>query len=199
MALRSPPEHLRKRGAERPGPGHSRAVPAALDRPPPGRRQIPADRRRRERPGRTGRSRLRGEPRGTARVAPGPGRRPRRPPSPLGTGSPGLGDPSEALVNPTLRLWTNAVGILFALLTTSAGLIWMERRLLALWQERYGPNRVGPLGLLQVLADMIKIFAKENWVPPFADRPLFVLAPAVIAVTTLFAFAVVPVSPGIGV
>ena len=49
-------------------------------------------------------------------------------------------------------------------------LIWLERRLLALWQDRYGPNRVGPFGLLQVVADMIKLFTKEDWIPPFADQ-----------------------------
>ena len=62
------------------------------------------------------------------------------------------------------------VGILVVALTLAAGLIWLERRLLALWQDRYGPNRVGPFGLLQVVADMIKIFFKEDWIPPFADK-----------------------------
>ena len=62
------------------------------------------------------------------------------------------------------------LGVLVVVLTVAAGLIWLERRLLALWQDRYGPNRVGPFGLLQVLADMIKIFTKEDWIPPFADR-----------------------------
>src|SRR5215510_4453296 len=88
-------------------------------------------------------------------------------------------------------------GVLFVAMTISAGLIWLERRLLALWQDRYGPNRVGPFGLLQVLADMIKIFAKEDWIPPFADRPVFVIAPAVIVVTVLLSFAIVPVAPTI--
>src|SRR5262245_13002302 len=89
------------------------------------------------------------------------------------------------------------LGVLFAVLTLAAGLIWVERRLLALWQDRYGPNRVGPFGLLQVLADMIKIFAKEDWIPPFADQPVFVIAPAIIVVTALLSFAIVPVAPGI--
>jgi NADH-quinone oxidoreductase subunit H len=88
-------------------------------------------------------------------------------------------------------------GILFVVLSLAAGLIWFERRLLALFQDRWGPNRVGPFGLLQVLADMIKIFMKEDWVPPFADRTVFVLAPAVIVVTVLMSFAVLPVAPGI--
>src|ERR1051325_9834321 len=99
----------------------------------------------------------------------------------------------------TARLLINLFVILFALLTVSAGLIWLERRLLALWQDRYGPNRVGPFGLLQVLADMIKIFFKEDWVPPFADKPVFVIAPTIVMITVLLAFAVVPIAPGIAV
>jgi NADH-quinone oxidoreductase subunit H len=89
------------------------------------------------------------------------------------------------------------VGILLAVLSLSAMLIWVERRLLALWQDRYGPNRVGPFGLLQVLADMIKIFTKEDWIPPFADKVVFVIAPMIIMVTVLLSFAVVPFAPGI--
>lgn len=92
-----------------------------------------------------------------------------------------------------------ALGILVAVLLVAAGLIWLERRLLGLWQDRYGPNRVGPFGLLQVAADMIKIFTKEDWVPPFADRAVFIAAPAIIVVTVLLSFAVVPFAPGIGV
>ena len=82
-------------------------------------------------------------------------------------------------------------------LTIAAGLIWLERRLLALWQDRYGPNRVGPFGLMQVMADMIKIFFKEDWIPPFADKTVFVLAPAIIMVTVLMSFAMLPIAPGI--
>ncbi len=91
------------------------------------------------------------------------------------------------------------IGILVVSLTLAAGLIWVERRLLALWQDRYGPNRVGPFGLLQVVADMIKIFMKEDWIPPFADKSVFVLAPAIVMVTVLLAFAVVPFAPGVHV
>ena len=89
------------------------------------------------------------------------------------------------------------IGVLIVVLSVAGGLIWLERRLLALWQDRYGPNRVGPLGLLQVVADMIKIFTKEDWVPPFADKPVFILAPAIIVVTVLMTFAVLPIAPGI--
>lgn len=98
-----------------------------------------------------------------------------------------------------LRNLAVVAGVLLGVLGLSAWLIWLERRLLALWQDRYGPNRVGPFGLLQVVADMIKIFFKQDWVPPFADRPVFVIAPAVGIVTGLAAFAVVPIAPGIQV
>jgi NADH-quinone oxidoreductase subunit H len=91
------------------------------------------------------------------------------------------------------------VVILTGLTVVSSGLIWLERRLLALWQDRYGPNRVGPFGLLQVPADIIKIITKEDWIPPFADKPVFVIAPAVIMITTFLSFAVVPFAPGISV
>ncbi len=87
-------------------------------------------------------------------------------------------------------------GVLIVVQSIAAGLIWVERRLLGLWQDRYGPNRVGPFGLFQVLADMIKIFFKEDWIPPFADKPIFVLAPAVIMITVLMTFAIVPFAPG---
>jgi len=85
--------------------------------------------------------------------------------------------------------------VLLVPLNLAAVLIWLERRLLALWQDRYGPNRVGPFGLLQPVADMVKIFFKEDWVPPFADKVVFVLAPAIIMVTVLLTFAVVPFAP----
>ena len=91
------------------------------------------------------------------------------------------------------------VGVLLFALMVAAGLIWLERRLLGLWQDRHGPNRAGPFGLFQVLADMIKIFMKEDWIPPFADKPVFVIAPAIIIFTTLMSFAVVTFAPGITV
>ena len=89
--------------------------------------------------------------------------------------------------------------ILGSVIGIAAMLIWVERRLLSLWQERLGPNRVGPFGLLQVVADMIKIFTKEDWVPPFADKFSFVLAPAIIMMVILLSFSVVPFAPGVGV
>ncbi len=89
--------------------------------------------------------------------------------------------------------------ILVTVIVVAAMLIWVERRLLSFWQERLGPNRVGPFGLLQVVADMIKIFMKEDWVPPFADRVSFVIAPAIIMTVILLSFAVIPFAPNIGI
>jgi len=102
-------------------------------------------------------------------------------------------------VNETIQHLIIIFGVLFAVLTIAGGLIWVERRLLALWQDRYGPNRAGPFGLLQVLADMIKVFTKEDWIPPFADKPVFVIAPAVIMIAVLMSFTVIPFAPGIQV
>jgi NADH-quinone oxidoreductase subunit H len=102
-------------------------------------------------------------------------------------------------VNETIQHLIIIFGVLFAVLTIAGGLIWVERRLLALWQDRYGPNRAGPFGLLQVLADMIKVFTKEDWIPPFADKPVFVIAPAVIMIAVLMSFTVIPFAPGIEV
>ena len=89
--------------------------------------------------------------------------------------------------------------VLGVVIIVAAMLIWVERRLLSFWQERLGPNRVGWFGLLQVVADMVKIFTKEDWVPRFADRLSFVLAPAIIMSVALLSFAVIPFAPNIGV
>ncbi len=91
------------------------------------------------------------------------------------------------------------VCVLIAGISVAAGLTWFERRMLGFWQERYGPNRVGPFGGFQVLADMIKMFTKEDWIPPFADRSVFILAPAIILATTLMVLAVIPFAPYIRV
>ena len=89
--------------------------------------------------------------------------------------------------------------ILLTVIVIAAMLIWVERRLLGLWQERLGPNRVGFLGMGQVVADMVKIFTKEDWVPPFADKLSFILAPTIIMTVVLLSFSVVPFAPGVGI
>ena len=79
-----------------------------------------------------------------------------------------------------------------ALLLIAAYMSWMERRVFALVQVRYGPNRVGPFGLLQPIADGIKLMFKETIVPSQADKPIYFLAPALTLIPALVAFAVVP-------
>ena len=89
--------------------------------------------------------------------------------------------------------------VLGGALLSAALLIWWERRLLGFWQDRLGPNRVGPFGLLQIVADVVKLFTKHDWVPPFSDRVVFTLAPTAIAAGMLMGFAVVPFGPGLAV
>jgi len=100
-------------------------------------------------------------------------------------------------MNPALQTLLMVALILFVLLNLAAVLIWLERRLLAFLQDRLGPNRCGPFGLLFIAADMIKIFTKEDWVPPFSDKPVFILAPAIIVVTALLSFSIIPFAPGV--
>ncbi len=97
----------------------------------------------------------------------------------------------------TVRYLLIIVVTLAVMLGVASGMIWAERRLLALFQDRYGPNRVGPFGLLQVAADIIKIFTKEDWIPPFADKVVFIIAPTIVMITVLLSFAVIPFSSGI--
>jgi NADH-quinone oxidoreductase subunit H len=94
------------------------------------------------------------------------------------------------------HIWI-VLGVLFVFLNIAAGLIWVERRLLALWQDRLGPNRAGPLGLFIVLADTLKLFFKEDWVPPFADKGVFIVAPAIVVASVLMGLAIIPFAPGI--
>ncbi len=86
--------------------------------------------------------------------------------------------------------------VLGGVMLVAPPLIWLERRLLALWQDRYGPNRAGPFGLLIVLADTIKLFFKEDWIPPFADKKVFVIAPAIVMIAALMGFVIIPFAPG---
>ncbi|MFZ3209458.1 MAG: NADH-quinone oxidoreductase subunit NuoH [Geobacteraceae bacterium] len=82
--------------------------------------------------------------------------------------------------------------IFFIILTWAAYLVLAERRVLARIQDRVGPNRVGPFGLLQPLADIIKLLTKEDVRPTGADKWLFYLAPAMSAIPAIMIFAVIP-------
>jgi NADH-quinone oxidoreductase subunit H len=88
--------------------------------------------------------------------------------------------------------------VILALLTGFAYMTYAERRVVALMQVRYGPNRVGPFGLLQPLADGIKLLFKEDIVPAQADRPIFTLAPMLSLFVALAAFAVIPFTVAFG-
>ena len=82
--------------------------------------------------------------------------------------------------------------VFFVILTLAAYLVFAERRILAWIQDRTGPNRVGPFGLLQPLADLIKLLTKEDFIPAAADRWLFLLAPAMAAIPAILTFSVIP-------
>jgi NADH-quinone oxidoreductase subunit H len=82
--------------------------------------------------------------------------------------------------------------IVVVMLTGFAYMTWVERKVMARLQTRYGPNRVGPFGLLQPLADGLKLIFKEELIPAQADRVIFILAPVITLVPALLLFAVVP-------
>lgn len=92
-----------------------------------------------------------------------------------------------------------AVVILVLTLVGAGFLSFVERRVLALWQDRYGPNRVGPFGLLQFPADVVKLLFKEDWTPPFADKLTFWLAPFIAMSALLVSSAIVPITETWGV
>src|SRR5512140_3036562 len=92
-----------------------------------------------------------------------------------------------------LALTVAKIALVFLLiLTVAAYLVFAERRILAWIQDRKGPNRVGPFGLLQPLADLVKMLTKEDVRPADADKWLFCLAPAMAAVPAIMTFAVIP-------
>lgn len=93
---------------------------------------------------------------------------------------------------PWLIIIVKSFLVLFVTLTLAAYMVLAERKLLARMQNRYGPNRVGPFGLLQPLADVIKLITKEDILPDQADKFIYFIAPGVVAGTVLLTFAVVP-------
>ena len=99
-------------------------------------------------------------------------------------------------MNESLPLWVHIFRSLvqFAFfLVATALLIWGERRLVARMQSRYGPNRVGPLGILQTAVDGLKLFFKEDVRPSMVDGAVYLLAPLISAVVAFLAWAVVPI------
>jgi NADH-quinone oxidoreductase subunit H len=98
-------------------------------------------------------------------------------------------------VTEVLGTLLRCVIVIAVLMTAMPYLTWFERRMIGRLQVRLGPNRVGPFGLLQPLADGLKLFFKEDIIPARADRPLYLLAPAIALFAALAAFAVVPLGP----
>ena len=93
--------------------------------------------------------------------------------------------------------WISLVkGLLIFIVCVLATLmsVWGERRIVARMQQRLGPNRVGPFGLVQALADGVKLALKEDLIPKAADRIVFVIAPIISATTCFMSFAVIPLS-----
>src|SRR5919199_2205844 len=84
----------------------------------------------------------------------------------------------------------NLVMVAFAYMT------WVERKLLGRMQQRYGPNRAGPFGLLQPIADLVKLLRKEHFFPAAAIDKLYIAMPAVAGFTALASFSVIPFGPG---
>ena len=101
---------------------------------------------------------------------------------------------------PANNFWVHfivfTVLILAYVLLMVMGFIWLERRAMARMQARLGPNRVGPFGLLQPVADAIKVLIKEDIIPALADKPVFWLAPVIAFTPVLMIFTVIPFSDG---
>lgn len=93
----------------------------------------------------------------------------------------------------------HAIIIVVGMVVCGAYMSFIERRLLALFQNRYGPNRVGWYGSLQLLADLIKIMFKEDWIPDFADRFIFVLAPIIAFFVSLISMVIIPFTAAGGI
>ncbi|MBX5447175.1 MAG: NADH-quinone oxidoreductase subunit NuoH [Acidothermus cellulolyticus] len=91
------------------------------------------------------------------------------------------------------------LGVFAFLVLATLFMIWAERRVVARMQQRIGPNRVGPFGLLQSLADGLKLALKEDIVPTLADKAVFILAPVISATPAFLAFAVIPFGPTVSI
>ncbi len=101
--------------------------------------------------------------------------------------------------DPWWLMLAKSVAIFAFLLLTVLVAILVERKLLGRMQMRYGPNRLGPFGLLQSLADGIKLALKEGLVPAGVDRPIYLMAPVISVVTAIMGFAVMPLGPVVSV
>src|SRR5512142_1401839 len=111
-------------------------------------------------------------------------------------------------VDPTLAdfnqlIWwmvlLKVVVVFVFLLLTTMFMIWAERRVIVRMQNRPGPNRAGPFGLLQPIADALKLPLKEDIIPTTADKLIFVVAPILSAAPAFVAFSIIPVGPVVSI
>ena len=101
----------------------------------------------------------------------------------------------EWLNNPLVMAGITIGVVMGGVLGACSYLILLERKLSAWMQDRIGPNRVGPVGLLQPIADGAKFLLKEDVIPSHVNKFLYILAPCIAVITTMLAFAVVPFGP----
>ncbi len=102
----------------------------------------------------------------------------------------------DTYIWPTLWIVIKIVAIVVPLLLAVAYLTFFERKVIGAMQRRKGPNVVGPFGLLQPMADGLKLFLKETVIPTRANKPVFILAPIVTFFLSLVAWAVIPFGDG---
>lgn len=116
------------------------------------------------------------------------------------TGAPGYGTDLSAFgTDPWWLLLAKAVAVFVFLVVSVLAAIYLERKVIAWMQMRIGPNRVGPLGMLQSLADGVKIALKEGLIPAGVDKPIFLLAPVIAVIPAFMAFAVIPFGPEVSI
>jgi NADH-quinone oxidoreductase subunit H len=119
----------------------------------------------------------------------------------LAAGAVSAADPTLASFTP-LVWWIIAIKVLVIflfLLLFQILMIWAERRIIGRMQNRPGPNRWGPFGLLQPVADALKLPLKEDIVPRQVDKVLFTLAPILSAIPALISFAIIPWGPVVSI
>ncbi|WP_018638509.1 NADH-quinone oxidoreductase subunit NuoH [Parafrankia elaeagni] len=112
-----------------------------------------------------------------------------------------MGDPDTSVLtdDPFWLILIKAVAVFAFLLVMTLFAIVFERKVVAKMQQRVGPNRHGPRGWLQSLADGVKLMLKEDIVPALADKPIFILAPVISAVPAFLAFACIPFGPEVSI
>ena len=108
-------------------------------------------------------------------------------------------DPTVFGHDPWWLILVKALAVFVFLQLTVLVAILVERKLLGRMQMRFGPNRVGPFGLLQSLADGIKLALKEGLIPAGVDKPIYLMAPAISVITAIMAFAVIPLGPVVSI